>query len=109
MSETPITDVIGAIPYRMAFAGGWIDQPFVSEHNPDSPGSMVVVALEPTFWYMERAGMATGTRKVAMKLWTVMGKGDVNNTVKLHKSEVDGESVSKHFVKLINGSETDVN
>ena len=43
--------------------------------------------------------------EVAMKLWTVMGKGDVNNTVKLHKSEVDGESVSKHFVKLINGSE----
>jgi len=47
--------------------------------------------------------------EVAMKLWTVMGKGDVNNTVKLHKSEVDGESVSKHFVQLINGSEDDVN
>ena len=46
--------------------------------------------------------------EVAMKLWTVMGKGDVNNTVKLHKSEVDGESVSKHFVRLINGSESDV-
>ncbi len=46
--------------------------------------------------------------EVAMKLWTVMGKGDVNNTVKLHKSEVDGESVSKHFVRLINGSEDDV-
>ena len=43
--------------------------------------------------------------EVAMKLWTVMGKGDVNNTVKLHKSEVDGQSVSKHFVKLINGTE----
>ena len=41
--------------------------------------------------------------EVAMKLWTVMGKGEVNNTVKLHKSEVDGESVSKHFVKMING------
>jgi len=47
--------------------------------------------------------------EVAMKLWTVMGKGDVNNTVKLHKSEVDGESVSKHFVKLINGTEEEVN
>jgi hypothetical protein len=43
--------------------------------------------------------------EVAMKMWTVMGKGEVNNTVKLHKSEVDGESVSKHFVKLINGEE----
>ncbi len=64
-----LTDVIGAIPYRMAFAGGWIDQPFVSRHNPDRVGSMVVVGLEPTCWYMERAGMATGTRKVAFELW----------------------------------------
>ncbi|MCG8448795.1 MAG: hypothetical protein MI725_04335 [Pirellulales bacterium] len=64
-----ITDVIGAIPYRMAFAGGWIDQPFISQQNPNPPGSMVVVGLEPTCWFMERAGMATGTRKVAMQLW----------------------------------------
>ena len=62
-------DLIGAIPGRMAFAGGWIDQPFVSKHNPEPPGSMVVVGLEPTFLYLERAGMATGTRKVAMRLW----------------------------------------
>jgi len=64
-----ITDIIGAIPYRMAFAGGWIDQPFLSRHNPSPPGSMVVVALEPTFRFMDRAGMATSTRYVAMKLW----------------------------------------
>jgi hypothetical protein len=64
-----ITDVIGAIPYRMAFAGGWIDQPFVSRHNPSPPGSMVVVGLEPTFRFMDRAGMATGTREVALRLW----------------------------------------
>lgn len=64
-----ITDVIGAIPYRMAFAGGWIDQPFVSKHDPAPPGSMVVVGLEPTFRFMERAGMATGTRRVALRLW----------------------------------------
>jgi hypothetical protein len=53
----------------MAFAGGWIDQPFVSQLNPDPPGSMVVVALEPTFRFMDRAGMSTGTRKVATRLW----------------------------------------
>lgn len=53
----------------MALAGGWIDQPFVSQHNPTPPGSMVVVALEPTCRYMDRSGMATSTRKVAMKLW----------------------------------------
>jgi hypothetical protein len=64
-----LTSVIGKIPYRMAFAGGWIDQPFVSELNPDQVGSMVVVALEPTFRFMDRAGMATGTRKVALRLW----------------------------------------
>ena len=64
-----ITDCIGAVPYRMAFAGGWIDQPFVSKHNPDPPGSMVVVALEPRYRFMDRSGMATGTRRVALKMW----------------------------------------
>ena len=43
--------------------------------------------------------------EVAMKLWTVRGKGEVNSTVKLHKTDVDGESVSKHFVKMINGTD----
>ena len=69
MSSPLITDLIGSIPYRMAFAGGWIDQPFVSRLNPRPPGSMVVVGLEPTFRFMERAGMATGTREAALKLW----------------------------------------
>jgi hypothetical protein len=64
-----ITDVIGRIPYRMAFAGGWIDQPFVSQHNPSPPGSMVVVALEPNCRFMNRCGMGTSTRRVAMTLW----------------------------------------
>jgi hypothetical protein len=64
-----LTDVIGAMPYRMALAGGWIDQPFVSRLNPTPPGSMVVVALEPLSWFMERSGMATGTRNVALRLW----------------------------------------
>lgn len=64
-----ITEVIGKIPYRMAFAGGWIDQPFLAKHNPNPPGSMVVVALEPTGWFMTRSGMGTSTRKVALDLW----------------------------------------
>jgi hypothetical protein len=64
-----IASVIGKIPYRMAFAGGWIDQPFVSMHNPAPPGSMVVVGIEPTFRCMDRSGMATSTREVARKLW----------------------------------------
>ncbi len=53
----------------MALAGGWIDQPFCSRLNPEPPGSMVVVSLEPTFHWMARSGMATGTRKVARELW----------------------------------------
>jgi hypothetical protein len=53
----------------MALAGGWIDQPFVSRLNPDPPGSMVVVGIEPTNYFMERSGMATGTRRVARQLW----------------------------------------
>lgn len=64
-----LTDIIGLLPYRMAFAGGWIDQPFVSQHNPSPPGSMVVVALEPTCRFMERCGMGTSTRKIAAALW----------------------------------------
>lgn len=64
-----ITDLIGQIPYRMALAGGWIDQPFVSRHNPRPPGSMVVVSLVPNVRFMERAGIATGTRNVARRIW----------------------------------------
>ncbi len=64
-----IASVIGSIPNRLALAGGWIDQPFVSRLNPQPPGSMVVVQIQPTFRPMERAGIASGTRAVAMKLW----------------------------------------
>jgi hypothetical protein len=64
-----IASVIGKIPHRMALAGGWIDQPFLSSRNPNPCGSMVVVSLEPNLWFMDRCGMASGTRKVALKLW----------------------------------------
>jgi hypothetical protein len=57
------------IPNRLALAGGWIDQPFVSRLNPRPPGSMVVVSLEPSFQPMDRAGFAGGTRAIAKKLW----------------------------------------
>jgi hypothetical protein len=70
MKKPPlVTEVIGAIPNRLQLAGGWIDQPFVSRLNPRPPGSMVVVALEPTFRVMDRSGCASGTRAVATKLW----------------------------------------
>jgi hypothetical protein len=69
MAPAETIDAIGRIPYRMAFAGGWIDQPFLSRLNPHPPGSMVVVSLQPTVRFMEFSGMGTSTRKVALKLW----------------------------------------
>ena len=66
---TDLGQVIGKIPYRMALAGGWIDQPFMSQLNPAAVGSMVVVGLEADRFYMERCGLATGTRSVADRLW----------------------------------------
>jgi hypothetical protein len=88
-----ITDVIGRIPFRMAFAGGWIDQPFISEVNPRPPGSMVVVSLHPTFLFMERCGMGTSTRKVAMKLWgDSPPDGEAAKLVReLYKAENEGK------------------
>jgi hypothetical protein len=78
----------------MAFAGGWIDQPFVSRHNPDPPGSMVVVGLEPTCWYMERAGIATGTRNIAMDLWNgvLPGRDPMELVKELYAEENRGKS-----------------
>ncbi|HEY9054514.1 MAG TPA: hypothetical protein VIO60_06820 [Rectinemataceae bacterium] len=64
-----IAGCVGGIPYRLALAGGWIDQPFVSSKNPSPPGSMVVVGVQPQFRFMDYSGMATSTRKVALQMW----------------------------------------
>ena len=69
MSASPVGKLLGSIPNRLQLAGGWIDQPFVSRRNPQPPGSMVVVQIEPDFPPMDRSGIASGTRAVAMKLW----------------------------------------
>jgi hypothetical protein len=68
-SPSALAGVIGTLPYRLQLAGGWIDQPWMSSRNPEPPGSMVVVSLVPTVRFMERSGMATGTRAVAQRLW----------------------------------------
>lgn len=41
--------------------------------------------------------------EVAMKLWSVLGNGEINNTIKLHQSEVDGSSVSDYLVTILAG------
>ena len=68
-TPAPVAEYFGSIPNRLQLSGGWIDQPFVSRHNPKPPGSMVVVQIEPDFRPMDRSGIASGTRAVAMKLW----------------------------------------
>lgn len=53
-------------PYRLCLAGGWVDQPWVSSV---CPGSVVVVQIAPTIPFNDRSGMATSSRKVALKIW----------------------------------------
>ena len=69
LKTSAVAKLLGPIPNRLQLAGGWIDQPFVSQYNPKPPGSMVVVQIEPDFRPMDRSGIASGTRAIAMKLW----------------------------------------
>jgi len=69
-AASPVAKLLGSIPSRLQLAGGWIDQPFVSRHNPEPPGSMVVVQIEANFRPMDRSGLASGTRATARKLWS---------------------------------------
>jgi cytidyltransferase-like protein len=54
------------LPYRIDIAGGWLDQPWVSEHHP---GSVITLSIEPTIEFNERSGMASSTRRTAIDLW----------------------------------------
>lgn len=54
------------IPYRIDLAGGWLDQPYVSEHHP---GAVITISIEPDYHFNDRSGMATSTRKKAVELW----------------------------------------
>ena len=42
--------------------------------------------------------------EVAMKLWTVLGNGELQNTVALHQCSVDGQPVSGYIVELLTGN-----
>jgi len=57
---------ISRMPYRIDLAGGWLDQPFVSELYP---GPVVTISIEPTIEFNERSGMASSTRRSAIDLW----------------------------------------
>jgi cytidyltransferase-like protein len=53
-------------PYRLCLAGGWMDQPWVSEIHP---GSVVVTQIWPTLDFNDRSGLATSSRSVGIKIW----------------------------------------
>lgn len=53
-------------PYRLCLAGGWIDQPWVSEIHP---GSVVVAQIWPDMDFNDRSGLATSSRRVGIQLW----------------------------------------
>jgi cytidyltransferase-like protein len=57
---------INMMPYRIDVAGGWLDQPWVSELYP---GPVITVSIEPTLDFNERSGMASSTRLRAIDLW----------------------------------------
>lgn len=57
---------VNNFPYRIDLAGGWLDQPYVSQYYP---GSVVTISIEPTIEFNERSGMATSTRRKAIDLW----------------------------------------
>lgn len=68
LSERSTTELRATcrLPYRIDLAGGWLDQPFVSQH---SPGPVIVASVEPDHVFATRSGMATSTRSTAAALW----------------------------------------
>lgn len=54
---------------------------------------MVVVAVEPTFRFMDRAGICSSTREIAMKLWK--GKLPKGDPARLVKQLYDAENKGK--------------
>ena len=96
----------GSLPNRLQLAGGWIDQPFVSQLNPRPPGAMVVVQIEPNFRPMDRSGLASGTRAVADRLWKgKLPKRSLDELVReLYEAENEGKaepSGSQDMIGLI--------
>lgn len=64
--STTALRTVSRMPYRIDLAGGWLDQPFVSELYP---GPVLTVSIEPDIDFNERSGMATSTRNAALDLW----------------------------------------
>jgi len=67
-SSTDLKAQTCQIPTRLDLAGTWIDQPYVSCHQP---GWALTISLHPTFEVQERCGLSTSTRNMIKKIWPV--------------------------------------
>jgi len=69
------------IPFRIDLAGGWLDQPFVSQYYP---GPVLTISIEPTIEFNNRSGMSSSTRNKAIELWrTEIPTGDREKLAKI--------------------------
>jgi len=83
------------MPYSLSLAGGGLDQIYL---NKFTPGWNLTLSIEPTYNYLERAGMASSTRNTAIQLWGNLPKGDeFENAKKLFTRE------NEHIGKYISG------
>jgi cytidyltransferase-like protein len=64
--STTALRTVHQIPFRIDLAGGWLDQPWVSEFYP---GSVITISIEPTLQFNDRSGMASSTRQAAIDMW----------------------------------------
>jgi cytidyltransferase-like protein len=79
--STTMLRTVNRIPFRIDLAGGWLDQPFVSEHYP---GCVITISIEPTIEFNERSGMASSTRNAAIDLWgSRLPPGDFEKLTKI--------------------------
>ena len=55
-----------AFPWRICLAGGWLDQPWVSELHP---GCVITVNVKHNKEFKTRSGLGTSSRQCGIKLW----------------------------------------
>lgn len=78
-STTDLLKTVG-MPYRIDLAGGWLDQPYVSQYYP---GPVITISIQPTITFNFRSGMSTSTRNKAIELWgSALPAGDPEKIAK---------------------------
>ncbi|KAG8467645.1 hypothetical protein KFE25_006697 [Diacronema lutheri] len=65
-------DDLRAFPWRICLAGGWLDQPWVSQLHA---GPVIVVNVRPHPAFKTRSGLATSTRALGIELWGTRAGG----------------------------------